>query len=295
MRWFIVLGIVLIVAGIGLSIYTSASTISQSFAGGSDFNADMEARAEELCREGERLDIVEGAPSRNTDGTYGRPQTYYCIDSDGTRRDVTGDFVNSLLGDIPGVLSSIPGFNTGVLGGLGFMALTCLGVVFLVIGIFGSIINGTRRMAARTQSAWGTPMSSGTFSTTAFNSTSGSMPPGVSVSHGPDGSIRIDMSGMMAGTGGTSAPSQYGFDFPGTDSGADQPVSVSGGVVVTGGNVMPIQDMNEVAELMNLMQLPVSEVVNRMNQLEEARRAGRVTEEQYNRMREIMLRALNRG
>ena len=120
-RWLLVIGVVLIFGGmIGF-----AATIALSM-GGVVENVLQEPEAADLCEPGETLEIVEGA-SEYTPGTgYARPVNYFCINSEGQRRNVTVDFVYNLFGD-----NLIPflGFN------LVFIGLSCVGMLLAGIGL----------------------------------------------------------------------------------------------------------------------------------------------------------------
>jgi hypothetical protein len=88
-------------------------------------------KAEDLCEPGETIETEEGSSSRTVGGTWGRPITVYCVDDEGNRREVTGDFANDLLG---GALAGIPSFMGGIGLSMCFSTLIAVGVVLLVIG-----------------------------------------------------------------------------------------------------------------------------------------------------------------
>jgi hypothetical protein len=104
-----------------------------------DVNLDVEATAAELCQPGETLVAEQGASSYTPGQGSGRPTVYYCVDDAGNRRDVTGEFVEGLFGQVTGL---IPGFMSGIGVTLITSALTTVGAVLLVIGL---ILTFTRR------------------------------------------------------------------------------------------------------------------------------------------------------
>jgi uncharacterized membrane protein len=126
----IIAGIILIAAGFVLPFITSF--MPNSFGSAIEAATDGEARAAELCREGETLDVVQGATTYTQGSGYGRSTQYYCVNGAGVRRDVTGDFVQNMFGD---VFNAIP----SILPNVGFMLLPFIGVVLLLLGILLSV------------------------------------------------------------------------------------------------------------------------------------------------------------
>jgi hypothetical protein len=61
---------------------------------------DTEAQEAELCEEGETLEQETGASTYTQGQGYGSPVTLYCVDAAGKQREVTGDFAETLLGDV---------------------------------------------------------------------------------------------------------------------------------------------------------------------------------------------------
>ena len=134
----IIAGIVLIIAGFVLPIVTSF--MPNSFSSAILNATDGEARAAELCREGETLETAQGA-SEYTPGTgYGRPTQYYCVNGAGVRRDVTGAFVGNMFDDVLGAIPSL-------LPNAGFMLLPVLGVILLIWGILLGARKRTRQFS----------------------------------------------------------------------------------------------------------------------------------------------------
>jgi hypothetical protein len=131
--------VLLIIGGILLMVAGIAGMAFSMFAGfGSGIQEAVSAAVEgptaaELCKPGETL-VEETGGSEYTPGVgYGRSVTYYCEDSEGNRRDVTGDFANDLIGDIG--TSLMPSFNFRI----EFIALVGIGLLILLVGIFSGL------------------------------------------------------------------------------------------------------------------------------------------------------------
>jgi len=96
-------------------------------------------RAAELCREGEELDTSSGSSSYTPGIGYGRTVLYFCVDKDGTRREVTGEFVEDMVNNTMGtVFGSMGQIGIGVLASFGLG----LGIFLIIIG---SLVNRFRR------------------------------------------------------------------------------------------------------------------------------------------------------
>lgn len=93
---------------------------------------DVEPTAEELCQPGEKLETEQGASTYRPGQGYSRTTAYYCVDDAGRRREVTGEFVEGLFGQVTGL---IPAFASGIGITLITGALTTIGAVLLVIGL----------------------------------------------------------------------------------------------------------------------------------------------------------------
>lgn len=85
-----------------------------------------------LCDAGERL-VEEQGPSEYTPGQgYGRSTQYYCEDEQGNRRDVTGAFVEGLLGTM--LSSSLTMVTSLAVQGISF-TLLLIGLILAGIGL----------------------------------------------------------------------------------------------------------------------------------------------------------------
>jgi hypothetical protein len=141
-RLLIFLGILGIIGGVLIGVLGAFGS-GFGFSGFQDvINASVngEETAAALCREGETLETTRGA-STYTQGTgWAASVSYYCVNGDGERREVTGEFVQTLFG---GVTDALP----GLLGGIGLSTLlsTC-GTGLLVLGIIVAIMRGRRGM-----------------------------------------------------------------------------------------------------------------------------------------------------
>jgi hypothetical protein len=152
-RLFVILGILMIIAGFIVPFIGGFAAFSgDNFANVLDVATNTEAAAAQFCREGETLVTEEGAAEFNPQTNIsGRTVLYYCEDSDGDRRDVTGEVVETLIGDtVGGLMSILPGFlGSGLLGCI----LSPLGIVFLIIGIF----LGVRQRRVEVPAGFGSP------------------------------------------------------------------------------------------------------------------------------------------
>lgn len=149
-RLLIFLGILGIIGGVLVGVLGAFGS-GFGFSGFQDaINAAVngEETAAALCREGETLETSRGA-STYTQGTgWAASVSYYCVDGDGERREVTGEFAQTLFGS---VTSAMP----GLLGGIGLSALlsTC-GTGLLVLGIIVAVMRGRRGMQVVTTQSY---------------------------------------------------------------------------------------------------------------------------------------------
>ncbi|MCC6801491.1 MAG: SHOCT domain-containing protein [Anaerolineae bacterium] len=135
-RLIMIVGILLVVVGIG-SMAAGVGGIGTNFL--SNLTDAIDPTAEELCNPGETLDQVMGPESYSPGTGYGRQVSYFCVNDAGERREVTGSFVQGMLGQ---VFSSIPSMFIPALGG----CVLTVGILFVVIGF---ILSARRRSANR--------------------------------------------------------------------------------------------------------------------------------------------------
>jgi hypothetical protein len=121
-RVLVVIGVVLVLVGIGGAV---ASSIFAT-----PFLALSPPDRAALCAPGERL-VEDGSASTYTPGQGNRRSVrMFCVDDKGARREVTGDFVEGLIGRIFG---SIGGLGSIVVAAL-LSLLAALGVVLIIVG-----------------------------------------------------------------------------------------------------------------------------------------------------------------
>jgi hypothetical protein len=139
-KLLIFLGILGIVGGVLIGVLGAFGS-GFGFGGFQDaINAAVngEETAAALCKEGETLDTERGASSYTQGMGWAASVSYYCVNSDGERREVTGEFAQTLFGSVSNALP-------GLLGGIGLSALlsTC-GTGLLILGIIVAITRGRR-------------------------------------------------------------------------------------------------------------------------------------------------------
>jgi hypothetical protein len=127
-RLAIIIGILLIIAG-GAGMAFGFVGMPAQF--GSMIEQATSPKAEDLCRPGETLDEVTGQSEYTPLEGYRSAVQYYCVDANGERRNVTGTFVQGMIGQ--------------VFGGLGSLAIPivssflCLpGIVLVILGLIFS-------------------------------------------------------------------------------------------------------------------------------------------------------------
>jgi hypothetical protein len=138
------MGKLLIVGGILLIIGGIAGTMYGAFSGFSQFTSgiiDSTENAERFCTEGETLVTTEGASEYTPGQGYGRSVRYFCEDEQGSRREVTGEFVQGLFGQVGNIFG-------GMGSGFSFIIVSMIGVLLLIVGVL-VVIN--RRLSARPQ------------------------------------------------------------------------------------------------------------------------------------------------
>lgn len=135
-RFLTILGLLMIV-GSALAFGAAVAGPMQNF----NPLGEMEKQKENLCKPGEHYEEEQG-PSTYTQGQgYGRPTVMYCVNAEGTKRNVTGDFVQGMAGGVSQqVLGLISGFTIP-------SALCGLGIMFMVIGVIASALGRGRQQA----------------------------------------------------------------------------------------------------------------------------------------------------
>jgi hypothetical protein len=135
-RLFTGLGILMILAGVGGIVFSMINPSMFNIEALAN-NLSRSPTAAELCKAGETLEEAEGQSEYTPGQGYGRPVQYTCIDAEGNRRDVTGQFVGDLF-------SRIPSFVVGIGAQVLWTCLIGVGVFFAVIGAL--ISRGGRRI-----------------------------------------------------------------------------------------------------------------------------------------------------
>ncbi|MBL8153654.1 MAG: SHOCT domain-containing protein [Anaerolineae bacterium] len=128
----IVAGIILIIVGIGSAIGGAFGSIMNMMAPAMDLaqnyaNADDEAAA--LCNDNETLEKETGASEYTIGQGYASSVVYTCVDPQGNRRDVTGEFAEKMVGDVAGALNF--NFSFSPIG----LVLPILGVALIFAGL----------------------------------------------------------------------------------------------------------------------------------------------------------------
>ena len=123
-RAILVFGILLTIAGaagMGYGIFTMTGQLT------SGIQAAVSPDAATLCRPDETLDEATGRSAYTPGIGYGREVSYYCVNSKGERREVTGQFVGGMLGQVFG---SFGVFTLPMIGG----SVMTVGIVLIVMG-----------------------------------------------------------------------------------------------------------------------------------------------------------------
>jgi hypothetical protein len=119
-RVLLIIGVVLLLVGIGGAV--GASLFMRPLALAPD--------PASLCQPGERL-VEEGGPSTYAPGQGNRRAArMFCVDDKGARREVTGAFVQGLIGQVFGSLGTLGSIVVAIL----FSLLAALGLVLTLIG-----------------------------------------------------------------------------------------------------------------------------------------------------------------
>lgn len=200
------MGKVLVVIGALLAVVGIGGAVASSLLAPSLVSLAPEAAA--LCRPGERL-VEEGGASTYTPGQGNRRNVrMFCVDDKGARREVTGDFVQGLVGQVLGNLGGAGAFIAAFL----FSLLFGLGLLLLIVG---AIVSARRNARLRIASSGAMP--SGTVVVR--------MSDGTSTTTNVAGNVRSSLAGSLAGT--------LGDNLAGAIEQAVRAAQTSGGAHVT--------------------------------------------------------------
>lgn len=139
-RLMTVLGVLLIIAGFGGMFVGNVS----SFDFGSLASLGADPTTEQLCKAGETLIDEKGASQYTQGQGYASAVQYFCENSDGVRRNVTGEFATGLVGQASGMMGQISQqfgkqFMWGGLITLGFIVMF-LGIVITRVRSGGAVM-----------------------------------------------------------------------------------------------------------------------------------------------------------
>ncbi len=122
--------VILGIAGLGLGLTSIGGSVANTISDA------INPTAAELCKAGETL-AQEDGPDQYTAGEgYRHTVRYFCVSAAGERREVTGDFVQGMLGQAFG---SVPTLFLPMIGGCAL----AVGIFFTLIG---AILSARRRV-----------------------------------------------------------------------------------------------------------------------------------------------------
>ncbi|MCA0457648.1 MAG: SHOCT domain-containing protein [Chloroflexi bacterium] len=166
-RLLTLVGIIMLAVGIFGIVRSNQLIPNLNFGDAMSIATDAKAREAELCKPGEKLEEEKGASTYTLGRGSASPVQVFCVDSEGNRRDVTGDLANSLVGGIDGIFT---GVMSSMMGSFIYYALMGFGLVLTIIGL---VISRFRRRM--------NPMSIGGAGATVYSTSFGSQNPGGSV------------------------------------------------------------------------------------------------------------------
>jgi hypothetical protein len=135
-RLLIFLGIIALVVGIGGNVLRGVGSLSNIIPN----IGNMLPSAEGLCKTGETLETDTSGVSQYKPGQgYAQNVRLYCVNAAGDRREVTGDYANSMMGQVSGIFGNVFG---AIGSSFVWTGLTIGGVVLIVVG---GILNGRGR------------------------------------------------------------------------------------------------------------------------------------------------------
>ncbi len=127
-RLVIFLGILLMLVGAAGTIFGFIGVPAQF---GNMISQAITPKAEDLCQPGEKLDEVTGQSEYTPLEGYRHSVQYFCVNSAGVRREVTGDFVQGMVGQVFGGLGSLA---IPIISGLLFVP----GIILVILGVIFS-------------------------------------------------------------------------------------------------------------------------------------------------------------
>jgi hypothetical protein len=138
-RLLIVVGVLMLAAGVIVPFAGSFGFLSNMGQVGEIVTAD-EA---ELCNDGETLETESGPSTRtSTDGFgTGRNVTYYCVNAEGERRNVSEAFFSDMMAETGSIFSGVGSMLTS---GLAATGLSMGGVALIIVGVLMTFRTGPR-------------------------------------------------------------------------------------------------------------------------------------------------------
>ncbi len=131
-RILALIGVVMIGFGIFGIIRASQSLLGMDLGNTMQLATDAKAREAQLCKPGEKLEEPKGASQYTPGQGYASSVTLYCVNSEGQKREVTGDFANSLLGGVGNIFgNALSGLASAVI----YPILIVIGVILAIIGL----------------------------------------------------------------------------------------------------------------------------------------------------------------
>lgn len=138
-RLLIVVGVLMLAAGVIVPFAGSFGFLSNM----GQIDEIVTADEAELCNDGETLETVSGPSTRtSTDGFgTGRNVTYYCVNAEGERRDVSEAFFSDMMAGTGSIFSGVGSMLTS---GLAATGLSMGGVALIIVGVLMTFRTGPR-------------------------------------------------------------------------------------------------------------------------------------------------------
>ncbi len=137
-RLLALVGVAMIGFGVFGIVRASQSFANMNLGNTMQLATDAKAREAQLCKPGEKLEEPKGASQYTPGRGYASSVTLYCVNSEGQKREVTGEFANSLLGGVGNI------FGNALSGLVGVVIYPILIVVGVILTIIGSLISRRR-------------------------------------------------------------------------------------------------------------------------------------------------------